>query len=312
MGKESGDVAAQLDAVIDEAAETDSPAVETEVEQPEDKKGTSHEGKNKAVKAVPYTRFKEVNDEKKALEEKFTDLQAKHDETTSSLTKLTQMLDSLKEDADLVKEIRALQNDPKMLPHIEAIDKKIRGIEEEFEEEIEEKGKVSDKTIDKATRVLAKEQEKLQDQLSQQRSDILLQRADAIAEKWLSALPEQYTEEDRNIIAELWANKVDWDEVETNPKGLMEVLNKTFQDTVTVFGRPRGGLIDPADPESYEIEEVAEPTKSPEDELQEIIKGKNFGGVKEVSVGGRKTIQPEVSEEDFASVMAGVMKRGNR
>jgi len=305
MDNETGaDISAKLEQAIAGDVETvESPSTETGTETYE----TTKEGK-KGPNTVPYSRFKEVNDSKRELQEQYTELEASLRDQTSSLTRLTEMLDETKEDADLVREIRALANDPKMLPHIRALDNKIKGIEEE----IEETGEVSTKTLDKTRQFLESKQSELAEEMADQRLEIITQRADAFAVKWLDQLPEEYTEQDREIIGKLWADAVDMDNLAQDPSQLHEVLRTTFQETIDYFGVPRGGLIDPADPDSYEVEIEEKPTLTPQEELQQIIQGKNYGGFKEVEVGGRKILQSEISDDEFAADMGRAMKVGRK
>jgi len=302
MGETTGaeDISSKLDAAIQGEVDAESPAAEVGSEETE---GVTEKGK--PPKTVPYPRFKEVNDDRKVTKERYADLETRYQKQTDSVNQLTQMLEAAKADSGVLADIKALANDPKMFPHIDALDKRLKGIEEE----VEETGEASDKTLDKAKKFLEREQEKLADELADTRSTILVQRADTIADKWLEALPENYDERDRKIISRLWADEVDWTDVEQNPDKLQDVLAQTFQKTIDEYGVPRGGLIDPNDPDSYEVETEETTAPSPEEELLTIIKGKNYGALKEISVGGKKVLQPEISEEEFAADFAKALRR---
>jgi hypothetical protein len=296
MAKETAgeDISAQLETAI--AGEVETPTTKTEtIETPTQQTVTEDS------KTIPYSRFKEVIDQKNDLTSQVDELQSNYQVANDSLAKMTQMLEAAKGDQDLIKQIQALANDPKMLPHVDAIDKKLRGIEEE----IEETGEVSDKTLESTRKVLEQQQTQLQNQVEQQYSDILTQRADAIADKWLESLPEQYTDQDREIIGQLWASKVNWNDVESNPDGLDDVLANTFQETINSFGLPRGGLIDPNDPDSYEIELPETPELTPEQEIAEIVGTRNYSAYKTEDGA-------EVSDADFAADLGKVLKIGNR
>ena len=303
MAKETGveTISEQLDSAIsEEIEETDSPTVETGLEEKtEEEKGSSPESKGQSV---PYTRFKEVNDSRKDIQEKYTELESQHREVSASLADLTKLVTNAKEDQDLLQEIKALSKDPNMLPHIEAIDRKLKGIEEELEE-IDEKD--PDKGLQRTQKILESEHEKLTGELAEQRSEMLTQRADVIADKWLEALPEEYTDGDRKIIARLWADQMEthWESIEENSDQLQEILTNTFQETIDDFGVPRGGLINPEDPDSYEVELENPPEVDPTEALMNIIQGKEYGKVTEGKA--------EVSDDDFAVDFAKVMKAGN-
>jgi len=296
--KGASDIAANLDTVIDETSEV-SPTQETEqtdvAGSPESTKGS---------KTIPYTRFKEVIDSKNTLQEQLEALQDKYETQSTSLGKLTEMLEKSKQDSDLIREIQALQHDPKMLPHLEAIDKKIRGIEEE----IEETGNVDDKKVEQVQRLIAKQKAELDERFMDQQSDILVQKADTIADRWLEALPEDYSDQDKAIISKLWANEVDWNNIEQDPDSLSDVLKTSFQTVINDYGIPRGRLIDPNDPDSYEIEMDEPEVKSPVEELMEAIGRKDYGKIKESDTGGRKTVQAEISDDEFTRDMAKVLR----
>lgn len=306
MSKEVGaeEISAQLDQAIAEETTTDSPPVETgDNKSTETVETAQPEGKGKS-QAVPYTRFKEVNDAKNEYQARVEELETQFKDQADNLSKLTNMLEDAKGDADLVNQIRALANDPNMLPHIQALDNRIRGVEEEVEEDTGPS--TPEKELEKTRQTLRREQESLQEQLVEQKETLLLQRADSIADKWLEALPEEYTEQDRQIIGRLWADSVDWNSV--TPDNLNDTLNTSFQDTINAFGTPRGGLINPEDPDSYTIETPEPETVTPEQELMDIVGGKNWGAYK--SENGK--FEPEVSDDDFARGLAEAMKTANK
>jgi len=309
MGQENTgaeDITANLDAAINEETTEESPTSETGTggESTEATEASSPESKGKTI---PYTRFKEVNDAKNELRDELAALQEKFEEQSTSVTQMTQMLNEAKENSDLLKEIQALQTDPNMLPHLEAIDKKLRGVEEVLEQT---DGEGKDNTRAELNKLLQSQRDQLEQQQADLQSDILVQKADIIAEKWLEALPEEYTEQDKEIISTLWAQSVDWDKVSASPDSLSDHLKETFQSSIDKFGVPRGGLIDPNDPDSYEIETQQPETPSPEEELLEAIGKKNYGGFKEVDQGGRKSVQAEVSDDEFAADMAKAIRVG--
>lgn len=293
------EIAAQLEEVI--AGETETPAVDSETEAVETAQ-TEATGK---AKAIPYTRFKEVVGQKNEVQSQLEELQGQYNDVHSSLARMTNMLDEAKGDSDLVKDIRALASDPDMLPHLEALDAKLKG--EELPT-VETTGDPEQDALNKARRVLEAKQAQLEEQISDQAEDILAQRADAIADKWLEALPEEYDERDREVVSKLWANAVEWDEVRANPSALDDILARTFQETVEVFGSPRGSLINPADPDSYEIEIDSPPEITPEQEIAQIVSGRDYSAITKTEAGD---VSADVSDGDFANDLARIMKINN-
>jgi hypothetical protein len=166
MGQENTgaeDITANLDAAINEETTEESPTSETGTggESTEATEASSPESKGKTI---PYTRFKEVNDAKNELRDELAALQEKFEEQSTSVTQMTQMLNEAKENSDLLKEIQALQTDPNMLPHLEAIDKKLRGVEEVLEQT---DGEGKDNTRAELNKLLQSQR----DQLEQQQAD---------------------------------------------------------------------------------------------------------------------------------------------
>jgi hypothetical protein len=297
----AAEVEANLAAALSETEE--SPTTETGSKSQAE---TESKGKE-APKTVPYTRFKEVIEGKNELKSQLDSLSTKFTEQSSALANLTKMLETSKPDTDLVRDIKALQHDPKMLPHLEAIDRALKGIEEE----VEETGTVDKDKVADVKAALKEQKNQLNEALAKQQADLTIQRADAIADKWLEALPEEYTEQDRKVISKLWANEVDWDILESQPDKVQEHLKDTFKSVINDFGVPRGKLIDPDDPDSYEIEFNEPEKKTPEQELMEVISGKEYGKIVDVDRGGKKSRVAEVSDDEFAADMAKVL-RGNR
>jgi hypothetical protein len=292
MEDKGAEVAARLDAAIEGETTVETPTTAETVETVE----TATESPVERAKTIPYQRFQEVVGQKNDLQGQLDNAVTQYQTANESLSKMTAMLDAAKEDVDLLKDIRALANDPEMLPHLEKIDKRIRGIEEE----IEETGEVDESKIDKATKILERKQAQLADQMADQAEDLLAQRADQIADKWLESLPEEYTDEDREVISKLWSNNVEWDDVVESPEALDQYLADTFQTTIQEFGTPRGGLINPEDPDSYEVEVETPPEETPEQQFAQLVEGKNYSGVKDG--------QAEVSDSDFAADLAAAMR----
>jgi DNA repair exonuclease SbcCD ATPase subunit len=294
------DIAASLEEAI--AGETETPAVETIETEAVETAETEVTGK---AKAIPYSRFKEVVGQKNEVQSQLNELQTQYNDVHTSLSRMTNMLDEAKGDSELVRDIRALASDPEMLPHLEALDAKLKGEELPTAEET---GDPEQDALNKAKRVLEAKQAQLEEQISTQAEDILAQRADAIADKWLEALPSEYNEQDREVVSKLWANAVDWDDVKANPSGLDDYLAKTFQETIEVFGTPRGSLINPADPDSYEIEIDSPQEVTPEQEIAQIVSGREYAATTKSDTGA---VSADVSDSDFAADLAKIMKINN-
>ena len=288
-----------------------SPADTSKVGQTEVKQET---GGKETVKAVPYSRFQEVISQKNEFQNKAVQYEQKVGEYERTIANLTTMLKETKESDDMIKEIRSLAHDPRHKPYVEYLHKVLMGEEPEVEEEVEED--LSPQEVeDRRIQHLLKSQENLEEVIMDQRADAIIQKADSIADKWLEALPEEYTDEDRNSVAHLWTTRVDWNSIEANPTLIEQELARSFQDTLNLYGTPRGTLFT-----SEQVEELKKTTTeeakapSPEEELAQLF-NKNYGGFKpsgKKNSAGAEIMTPEVSDEDFAKEFAQAMKLVNK
>lgn len=295
------------DAVADES--TESSTVETGKETQAKVSGTETKGK-KAPEAVPYSRFQEVIHSRQELEETLEAKNSELNERTKALEALAAVVDAKDKDAQYVHKIRELYNsEPDWKPVLEKLARKLDGIEEE----VEEGEKTPEKAADETRKLLKQTTEELQDAVSEQRAEIIAERAHALAAQYLNSLPEEYSERDRNRIAHLWTPRVDWEKIESAenwqeilehelPRSLDEVLNQ-------VYGEPEGLLIQSV---REQLGQATDETTATEDTPEQKLTGflsKDYGKVKEVSTTkGGKTFQPEVSDEDFAKEAAEAMR----
>ncbi len=296
-----------LEAALEEAAtgEAEAATAETEEELDTEQTDVSSEGEGKKGQTVPYSRFKEVNDKFKSTAEEYSQLEGRLTESNQSVAKLTELLESAKADSDVINDIRALALDPKHASHVEYINNVLLGIEQK-----EEEGEITSEEADKRSRTLLEQnQEALADELAEARADGIIARADAIADKWLEGLPEEYTEKDREVIAHLWTDAIDWDAVEEDPSSLEETLHTSFQEVIDLYDTPRGALVAPSETteEETETEEV-----DPERELEELISGTEWAGMSTVKTPtGKEVLTPDISDDEFKDAMATVLKVRN-
>ncbi len=100
-----------------------------------------------------------------------------------------------------------------------------------------------------------------------------------------------------------------WPELNNDSSQLQDVLATTFQETIDAFGTPRGGLIDPEDPDSYEVELEETPGQTPEEEAAAILEGKDYGKIVKYDDG---SFRAEVSDDEFTDDIARQLRIGNR
>jgi len=294
------DATAALEAAI-AGTDADSTTAQetTESTKVETTTTTADDGDKKQSQTVPYDRFKEVNEKSKAAIGKIEALEAQLAESQASLTKLTDLVNEKESDSDLVRRIQALAADDKYREHVLAIDNKLKGIEIE-----EEKGEITPEQADAKTRKLVEDtRDELQAALAEQQADAILARADIIADKLLDSLPEEYTDKDKEVIADLWTNITDWDKIEQSPDELSGFLSESFQTSLEKFGKPRGGLVTN---ETTETTKETTATLTPEEELRQLV-DKDYG--KTVEKDGK--VESELSDAEFSAAMAKAMKITN-
>lgn len=314
MGQSTEEMTAQLEEAIagdvetsttgEEATETASQATEKEAS------ATEFKSSDKSKGPIPYERFAEVIGEKNTLKEQLEALESEKDELSTSLRQATELATRSREDLDVLNRIREAINaeDPRVVDSVTTLDKYLKGELEAIEEESSSPEEANERTRD----LLKRTREDIEDRHADLKADLILQKADSVAEKWLEALPDEYNQQDREFVAELWTNRVDWDKVEDNPELLESELAETFQEAITRYGTPRGALLSPDDVEFVEETEAPEPP-SPEQELSELLSSKNWSELKTVKTpAGKEVPTPVVGDDEFSREMAKALKIGNQ
>ena len=212
---------------------------------------------------------------------------------------MAELLELKEQDVQSLNEIKSFVNDPAMADHVYAIDNKLKGIEAE----VESGETTPDQAMDRTRELLETTREEIADVQATAQAEALVARADVIADKLLAQLPEEYNEQDRSVIQDLWTDKMDWDRAVANPDALSDILSEGFQDTLNRYGTPRGALFTGEEVEELTPEPATEPA-SPEEKLAELM-DQNWGSVKETDLGdGRTTVQAEKSDDEFNAAMA--------
>ena len=265
---------------------------------------------------VPKSRLNEVISARNERDQTIATLSSKIAESDASVTRLTKMLEGAQSAQQTLNDLRALAGDPKHRPHVEYLHKVLVGESVEEEETLPEDA-TPKQVEDHRLNEIAKAQQALQDSVRDQQADAIIQRADLIADKWLEALPAEYTDEDRNAVAHLWTGRVDWNAIQSNPSGLEKFLADSFQDTLNIYGVPRGYLFTQEQVDALKTEtqqQELQAVLSPEKELEQLFASKNYSGLKgtgKKTTGGAEIMAPEVSEEDWAADLAKAMKISN-
>ena len=257
-------------------------------------------------KTIPYKRFSEVNTKLKDAKESGDLLQIQIAEQNDKLVRMAELLELKEQDVQTLNEIKSFVNDPDMADHVYAIDNKLKGIETEVES-----GDLDpDEAQDRTRELLEQTREEIADVQATASAEALVARADVIADKLLAQLPEEYNEQDRTVIQDLWTEKMDWDAAVADPDSLSDILSEGFQETLNRYGTPRGALFTGEEVQELTPEPVTE-TLTPEQELEALM-DQNWGAVKtETSASGKTTLIPEKSDDEFNDAIAGLIRKAH-
>jgi hypothetical protein len=295
-----------LEAALNQAAEGEQTTTqEAEAHTAEAQEQTTSKEQSKTV---PYERFQEVVGQKNELRSQLENVIGEKDEAVQTSNQLSKLIDEYKSSDEIVKELRGLADDEKYGPMVHALHNKIMGIEEEITEELKAEGK--DVTDPEVKKFIKQQSEKVTEELEDTKAEILAAKADTLAEKWLNQLPDEYNEQDREVVALLWNQAVNWDAVGDNPDNLDAEMAKGLQETLDRYGTPRGSLLSKDEVEFVDEEKEAEQAAqhTPEAQLQALLDGKNYSGFKSVQRGDKTVDVPEVSDDEFQADFARAMK----
>lgn len=263
----------------------------------EDESDTSTEDEGKGSKTVPYDRLSKVVSQKNEIAERYKSLDEQFKAAQTSNEKLQGQIEGLEQDAQILDAIKNLAQDEKLRPHVVAIDKALQGIEEEVVV-AEEKG--DDQAVSNAEKRFDAKVAELEDMQADQRAEGLWREAADHAKDMLAALPETYTDADRETIGKLWTPRVDWNGIEeAGSESIPSALNSSLADVIKEYGTPRGALVAQT---TKEIESRIPEAKltSPEDTLK-LLTEKDWA---ETSEDGKAV----VSDDDFNAGIAEMLR----
>ena len=225
----------------------------------------------------------------------------------SALYPVVELLQQKEGDTQLVNAIRAVANDgnPEHRELVENLDSVLQGIEKSVE-----KGETTpEAAADETKLAIAQTQEALQDVASDQQAELLLMKADLLAEKYFDALPPEYTDEDKEVISTLLTDAVNWEAIEEDPNVLQDAIPQAFEEVLQFFGEPRGEAVQATEGETKQT--TAPVTAPVEEEVPEHLKT-DWGELKEIQTPKGEVLKPIHSDEDFEKALANELKRINR
>lgn len=255
------DIAASLDAVLSRGSSTANSEVETtealsaeEVGSEEETEQTPKGKDNKQVPLHKQPRFQEVLNENKQFKQKFTTyedelkgLRRQLAEVSERNNKLVDILESKEEDSAVIGRIRELSqtsSDQRVLSAIDVLDKAVKDELEQVTEDAKQQVRTGELSKREAQQLIAQTRQELEDKIDAQKENLVIEQVNIRADEFLKALPEdRFNDEDREHISEMWARRVDWDRIKSNPKEIMNELTSSFDKTVSEYGTPKGALV---------------------------------------------------------------------
>ena len=249
--------------------------------------------------AVPYDRFAEVNHEKKQALELVEELRTQLEEKRNSERHLT---GKLTEAESLIEGIKGLYENENLRPHVEAIDRALRGLEDEVVEAKTQEAAATSKGDDRVAleiKKLREEKEKLVDQVQSERASLIMEDIKQTVQAAIRSLPEEYLPEDRQMLTEnWWYSRIPWKQLEADPASKDQILAGTFKQLLNDYGPPRGYNPGP-DPETAAIQEqtrrILAPT--PQEELNTLLET-NWGAM------AKDGKAPAIDDAAFNKIMA--------
>ena len=267
-------------------------------------KGSKEEKGQKTVQNIPYDRFKEKVDQVAELTEKLESVLSNSESTTARETELREKIEALEEEADILNRVRGLAENEKYRPLVEKLDKALKGIDED----VESGAKTEDQGARDVTKLFGEQREELAEAFADQRADMLLENARMVSESILDSLPDGYDDGDKDQIAEMLPDLVDWNAIEENPSLMKQEIVEGYKEALTQYGEPRGALkarISELETKSTEPEHDAE--AADEEFVRGILDNERLSKFKTDDDGN--VTEPEMSEAEFNDNFAEVLKR---
>lgn len=302
------DVQAALEAAASETEESSDEVSESEEEQETKPEASDEEGKAKPESKGKGAqgRIRELVDKSKGLQEEIESRDTTVGERDTEIGKLVDLLELKENDSRIVQRINELHADPRFKDKIEELDAILRtGELPTKEEEATEESEAGVKKVDesKTLKILEDTRVALEERIADQEAEIILSKADILADKYVDDLPKDYNDDDKRLIRELLTDRINWEAVEENPGVLPEVFAEGFQAALDHYGTPKGFVPEP--------DETDEPEKT--EVTIEKLQNADWGRMKEITTpDGKKKIVPAVTDDQFTNSLADAIRKGNQ
>jgi vacuolar-type H+-ATPase subunit I/STV1 len=307
MASANDDVAAALEEALASPKEVEtqsttdlSPEVKPAAAPSDTKVESTKETDSKSEsKTVPYDRFSEVVSQKNDAFDKVKSLEGMFQGATEREDTLRTRVGELESEHQILDAIRNLAGDERYRTHVMAIDKALQGIEEEV---VEAKAEGDDQKVVAAEKRFSDKAAELEDLISEQNAESLWSASDATASQMLKALPEEYTDVDKQRLSQLWTPRVNWDHIEENGRdAITPTLQASFAELIKDYGPPQGAVAKQTREEILkDVPEAANAGQTPDQKVASLL-GQDWAATGE---DGKAV----TSDAEFSQGMADLMK----
>jgi len=259
--------------------------------------GSDDKAQGTEGKSIPYDRFSEVVAQKNEALERLKALETQFKSVAERESGLRERVGQLETDHQILESIKGLAADPRYKDTVVKIDKALQGIHEDTVK-AEEKG--DDKAVARLEAAMQEKLAELEELNAEQNAERLWDDSGRYARELLASLPEEYTDEDKAIISQLWTPRVDWNFIEENGRDVIPAtLQKSLAGLIKDYGIPRGALVNKTKQEV--MKDVPESSRTTNEAFEKDVKSKNWGEMKD-----GKFVQ---NEADFASAVGELLRR---
>lgn len=286
----------------------------TDDEKVADKAGAKDESSKEKVKddgTVPRSRLNEVSqklqDAEASWETEKGKLMTQLAEEKSKAVDLAEVVAKSRSDTELVAALQTLARNDAHADLIARVNLALEGkdydsLEEKSDDDADDDD--SEKPVVDKKAILKEIRTEVEETLAKQKQEVLVQQSELVAQDLMRQLPaEKFSPEAKELIGDLWANKVDWEALEEDPSILHKHLAEKLTETLDTWEK--------AHPTS-KTEETTDDNKQVTEEptLAEKLGAhlnKEWGKVEERD--GKMV--PVESEEDWLNSFTSVFKIGN-
>jgi hypothetical protein len=302
------DIKAALEAAASETEESSDEVSESEEEQETELDASEEKeakAKTESKSKSAQVRIRELVDKSKTLQEQLEEVNSVVGERDTEIGKLVDLLEMKENDSKIIQRINELHTNPQFKDKIEELDYILRTGKLPEKEDATEKSEDSDKKIDegKLLKNLEETREALEERIADQEAEIILGKADILADRYIEELPDEYNDDDKRLLRELLTDRINWEAIEENPDVLPEAFAEGFQAALNHYGQPKGFVPEPDETDESENREVT----------LEDLQSKDWGRLREITTPDGKVLKvPAVNDDQFTNVLAEVIRKGNR